>query len=101
MDSLKDVDPEGKFGKVYGEDYVILPYLPEGETAYATFASNIHVFSLGLFGNSVESLSLMQKVKDGNDVTLVVDVYTSCYQIEWAIRQWIVLLSRFPWFSSF
>ena len=84
------VKPES-YGKVYGEDYVRLPYAPLGEPGEASFATNIRgVFPTDRYGTPLDEIQLMKDINDYKGIDLIIFQYTSCTDIEWPIRQWVV-----------
>ncbi len=87
---LADVVPES-FGYTYGEDYVILPYSPLGEAGQAAFAQSIRsIYSSDINGDPLNSIPLMQDIDNHEGIDLLIYQYTSCTDIEWAVRQWVV-----------
>jgi hypothetical protein len=87
---LADVVPES-FGYTYGEDYVILPYSPLGEAGQAAFAQSIRsIYSTDINGDPLNSIPLMQDIDNHEGIDLLIYQYTSCTDIEWAVRQWVV-----------
>jgi len=93
VDTVHKIDPEENYGKVYGEDYVILGYLPGDETATASVATNIRKsFSTDYFGKSIEGMTVFDGVETGKDVDLIIQIYTGCYNYDWIVRQWVVPL---------
>jgi hypothetical protein len=87
---LADVVPES-YGYTYGEDYVILPYSPLGEAGQAAFAQSIRsIYSSDINGDSLNDIPLMQDIDNYEGIDLLIYQYTSCTDIEWAVRQWVV-----------
>jgi len=87
---LDEVVPES-FGYTYGEDYVILPYSPLGEAGQAAFAQSIRsIYSTDINGDPLNSIPLMQDIDNHEGIDLLIYQYTSCTDIEWAVRQWVV-----------
>jgi len=87
---LAEVVPES-FGYTYGEDYVILPYSPLGEAGQAAFAQSIRsIYSTDINGDPLNSIPLMQDIDNHEGIDLLIYQYTSCTDIEWAVRQWVV-----------
>jgi len=87
---LADVVPES-YGYTYGEDYVILPYSPLGEAGQAAFAQSIRsIYSSDINGDPLNSIPLMQDIDNHEGIDLLIYQYTSCTDIEWAVRQWVV-----------
>lgn len=60
------VDP-ANYGDVYGEDYVYLGFIPGGETAFYTFASDCWLTQVDEYGTPLEDLPIMQYCKTAED----------------------------------
>jgi hypothetical protein len=87
---LKVVNPEN-YGYTYGEDYVILPYSPLGEAGQTAFALSIRsIYSTDINGDSLDDIPLIADIDNQAGIDLLVYQYTSCTDIEWAVRQWVV-----------
>jgi len=84
------VKPEN-YGKKYGVDYVVLPYAPLGEAGEASFAQNIRgVYPNDIYGTPLDQIPMMKNINDQSAIDLVIFMYTSCTDVEWPIRQWVV-----------
>jgi hypothetical protein len=70
----------------YGEDYVILGYIPGFETGMATFASNTWIVGRDYYGNPIDALPIMTNVKTIKDFNLV--IFTTQTSQDHYIRQW-------------
>lgn len=87
---LKVVVPES-YGYTYGTDYVILPYSPLGEAGQAAFAQSIRsIYSTDINGDSLDDIPLIKDIDNEEGIDLLIYQYTSCTDIEWAVRQWVV-----------
>jgi hypothetical protein len=87
---LKVVNPES-YGYTYGEDYVILPYSPLGEAGQTAFALSIRsIYSTDINGDSLDDIPIIADIDNEAGIDLLVYQYTSCTDIEWAVRQWVV-----------
>jgi len=87
---LKVVVPES-YGYTYGEDYVILPYSPLGEAGQTAFAQSIRsIYSSDIKGEPLDNIPLMKDIDNEAGIDLLIYQYTSCTDIEWAVRQWVV-----------
>jgi hypothetical protein len=65
----------GEFDLEYGRDYVNLGYKPGGDIVIKSMGSSIReVFPRDMAGRSTASLPLMAKVKNLNDIALVMDL---------------------------
>ena len=61
-------------GKEYGVDYVIMPYIPGGETFVAQLASDPQaVYTLDYFYDPIDEIPLFSEFQDGSDIDLVVE----------------------------
>jgi len=90
QNELAEVNPE-KYGYVYGEDYVILPYSPLGEAGQAAFAKSIRsIYSADIEGTPLDNIPLMKDIDSYKGIDLLIYEYTSCTDVEWVIRQWVV-----------
>jgi hypothetical protein len=84
------VKPES-YGYAYGVDYVNLGFSPLGEAGQTAFAQSIRsVYPNDINGTPLDQIPLMEDIDDQNDIDLLIYEYTSCTDIEWAVRQWVV-----------
>jgi len=90
MVTLEKVKAEiEKYGKKYGEDYVVLGYVPGEETAMAALMTDTqHVVSSDYFGNSIDTLPLMTKVRNSRDMRFLICV--SVLQADEKVRQYFL-----------
>jgi hypothetical protein len=66
-----------QFNRVYGEDYVKLGYILGGETAMNRLGQNIHAtFPQDSEDNNIGDLPMMQNVKSGDNLDLVIEFST-------------------------
>lgn len=73
-------------GKKYGVDYIIMPYIPGGETFVAQLARDTQaIYTLDYFGNPVSSLPLFAEIHNGADITLLIEICVGP-QFYWYIR---------------
>jgi hypothetical protein len=85
------VDPLGKYGKKYGVDYVYLGYMNMGEAGETSISKNIRgIYPTDDKGTPLDQIPLMQGINDQSKIDLVIFQYTSCTDIEFPIRQWVV-----------
>jgi hypothetical protein len=82
------VQPDKKYGYVYGRDWALMPYLAGEETAFATIAGNLRVFTTDYFGNTVADLQIMQGISSMKDITLAVVTAGTFTLIDAMVRQW-------------
>ncbi|MFB0558473.1 MAG: hypothetical protein ACETVY_05075 [Candidatus Bathyarchaeia archaeon] len=72
LEEFEKIDPLGQFGKVYGEDYMIFPYLDMTEAATIAFTDKIMaIFERDFYGNSLDDadkLPMMQNIQSANQV---------------------------------
>lgn len=68
-DQMAELDPETTFGVTYGEDYVIIPYVPWGSGTIFAYIEDIrNVYEEDYYGNSLDDLDtlpIMAYVKGG------------------------------------
>jgi hypothetical protein len=84
------VKPED-YGYKYGEDYVWLGYAPLGEAGEASFAQNIRgVYPKDQFDTPLDEIPMMKNINDQSGIDLLIFTYTSCTDVEWPVRQWVV-----------
>jgi hypothetical protein len=77
------------YGLVYGEDYVITPFIAGEETALASFARDTWAtVSNDIYGNAISSLPLMQRVRNYDAVSLGIMSSYSFTNYDQYIRQW-------------
>jgi hypothetical protein len=79
---------EEKYGYVYGEDFVIFPYMAGDEIAMSLVADIKGNYALDNRGNPTNTIPLLQNINTGDDA----DVFWSEYHIftygEMFVRQW-------------
>jgi len=82
---LSNID---KGEKKYGDDYVLLPYIPGIETAFAAYAADIVAASGGVdyYGKRLSELSAVKGVKTIDD--LAYQIFTTNTSIDGEMRQW-------------
>lgn len=88
VDVITKVGLEKKYGYVYGRDYVILPFMAGIESAMRAIADNFYVFKEDIFGNSLDTLPLMQEAKSMRDCKLVVGQINGIDHVQMMVRQW-------------
>jgi hypothetical protein len=81
---------EEKYGYVYGEDYVICPYVAGEENALAAMADNVRLTVVDYYGNNLDDLSVMDGVNTILDVDMFLFGCSSTTQIHFYARQWLV-----------
>lgn len=86
---LTQLNPED-FGKVYGEDWVELGYMPGGETAMNALASDIHAaFTRDFLENRpISEFPIMQDIRTAQDIDLIVSMETGTPGLAEWLRQW-------------
>ena len=78
-------------GKVYGEDYVFLPYVGGGENTLAAMAENMRgVFSVDMYGTPLDDIPLMQETNQATDFALILVMADASGADQWAVRQWTI-----------
>jgi hypothetical protein len=61
-----------KAGKKYGEDYVLIGYVPGAVSALATLARDMHYPRKDFYGNDLDTLKIFEEVRTANDVAAVI-----------------------------
>jgi hypothetical protein len=75
-------------GMVYGEDYVVLPYLAGFDTALAAMAENMRLFDTDATGIPIDQLPAMDGINTLNDFDMAITSYGYNDWPEAFIRQW-------------
>ncbi len=71
-------------GAVYGEDYVFLGYKVGGSAVILSMGQDFHVsFPADYFNTPIDEIPLMKKVKNYNDIGLVITMSGSTYPEAW------------------
>jgi hypothetical protein len=85
---IKNVDTSSK---VYGEDYVYLPYVGGGENTLAAIAENFRgVFSVDIYGTPIDEIPIMENINIAEDFDLILVLADSGGADTWAVRQWTI-----------
>jgi len=84
----KVIDDVGTYGKVYGEDYVFLGYLPGMETAVAAIANDVWDAAgyHDAYGKPLESLPIMERFHSAKNFKIMVNYCRG--GPEYYVRQW-------------
>lgn len=77
------------YGKVYGEDWCFLGWIPGGETGMRNFGENMHAAAPADFwGTSTAEIPMMADIRTAEDVQLLLSIESGTPgAAEW-IRQW-------------
>lgn len=86
---LGQVDP-ADYGKVYGEDWINLGYIPGGETAMGSLATSFQntVANDYVDGRPLSSFSIMDNIRTANDIDLIISFETGTPGTSEWLRQW-------------
>ena len=86
---IGQVDP-ADYGKVYGEDWIRLGYLPGGETAMGAFATSFQntVPKDYVEKKSLDSFPIMADIKSAEDIDLIISFETGTPGTPEWLRQW-------------
>lgn len=88
---LKEINPQG-FGKQYGRDYLVLPYVSGVEMAVAAVASDTKsVFTSDFYGNSLSQYALWNELGSADDYAIVITISGSCLNMDQETRQWYTI----------
>ena len=83
------MDPEGDFGKVYGEDYVLLNYHPSTVSGINSFCDDVwKVMNKDYFGTPFEELPMMDAMRSYEDIDMLVLGSGDCLAAEKQIVVW-------------
>ena len=87
----KAIVKPASYGYTYGVDYVDLGYSPLGEAGEASICTNIRgIFKVDAYGTPLDNIPMMKDVNDQSKIALIIFEYTSCTDVEFPIRQWVV-----------
>ena len=84
--SGRAVDPLGEYGKIYGEDYVYLGYIPGREAAMAAIARDTWMTTTDDAGTPLEEIPIMEFCRTWEDWDLTIFIAGSAF--EEIIGQW-------------
>jgi hypothetical protein len=88
MRGVEESEPE-KYGREYGEDYVIFGLVAGMEIGMASFAADMAgTYTVDYYGNPTTDIPLMQNVNSANDVQLVVSILSQGHLPDYVVRQW-------------
>ena len=80
-----------KYGKIYGEDFVNLGFLPGGEAAIAALGEDVHALAkIDYYNTPISEIPLMDLFKTAKDVDLVICISAGNEFTEKWMRQWQV-----------
>ncbi len=87
---LGEIDPERDYGKVYGEDWIELGWVPQGEIGMASLASDIWKAKPRDYiqDQPTSDFPIMQNVKTAEDIDLIVSFETGTPGLPEWLRQW-------------
>jgi hypothetical protein len=89
LETLRYANIEEVYGYVYGQDFVVFPYLEGGETALAAIGANMRYFDADVTGIPISQLSIMNNINILSDVDLAIfPPYTVWTFVPMYIRQW-------------
>lgn len=72
------VQPETRYGAVYGEDYAFIGYIAGGQTAMAGVLGDLHaIVTVDYKGTPINQITLLKDVKGSEDYVLVSYITTS------------------------
>jgi len=76
-----------EFKLEYGKNYILFGYIPGLETGIAKLADDMRAFSTDHFGTPINTLSVMNNIKNANDINVVYTMDTSGVS-QFYIGQW-------------
>lgn len=74
--------------KIYGVDYVAMPYLAGVETAYANVAEDLWTYGKDLYGTPLSDLPIMENVYSISDINFIFQATISGTHADGCLRQW-------------
>jgi hypothetical protein len=86
---IKYTNLQGKYGWVYGVNYVLLPYVTGEEAALSLMAENMWATSVDYYNTPLSELPLMANCHQLTDAKLIVTGYSGTYA-SYFLRQWVV-----------
>jgi len=86
---LNQMDPTS-YGKVYGEDWINLGYIPGSEPAMRAFGDDMAkaVAKDYIQGKNLSEFPIMQTVNSANDIDLIISIETGTPGLTEWLRQW-------------
>lgn len=86
---LAQMDPTS-YGKVYGEDWINLGYIPGSEPAMRAFGDDMAkaVAKDYIQGKNLSEFPIMQTVNSANDIDLIISIETGTPGLTEWLRQW-------------
>jgi hypothetical protein len=86
---LAQMDPTS-YGKVYGEDWINLGYIPGSEPAMRAFGDDMAkaVAKDYIEGKNLSEFPIMQTVNSANDIDLIISIETGTPGLTEWLRQW-------------
>lgn len=86
---LNQMDPTS-YGKVYGEDWIQLGYIPGSEPAMRAFGDDMAkaVAKDYIQGKNLSEFPIMQTVNSANDIDLIISIETGTPGLTEWLRQW-------------
>jgi hypothetical protein len=77
--------------RVYGKDYVLLPYVAGSEATTAALGTNIRgVFKADSYGTPIDQIPLMKNINKAEDFAVILVMAAAGGEEEWAVRQWMI-----------
>ncbi len=81
---VKTIPP--KYGKEYGKDIVVLPYMPNVLAAMTQMASNIYAFyTTDKDGKELKEFEMMKKIKNYRDISAVICITGTALLDSWMV----------------
>lgn len=75
-------------GKVYGQDYVLIGYVPGGLTALATLAKDVQYARKDFYGTDLSTIPIFANVKTAKDIAAVV-LLEAGGEGSYYVQQWV------------
>jgi len=89
---LDELDPAVRYGKVYGEDWIELGWVPQSETGMAALGTDIWATKPVDYieNRQTSSFPIMQNIKTAEDIDLLISFETGTPGLPEWVRQWNV-----------
>jgi hypothetical protein len=89
---IDEINPETRYNKKYGEDWMYYGFRAGGGVAIAELAKDLHFFNDDYLGAPLSELPIMQGLTDHNDIYMIISVASSSGTsgTELWVQQWAV-----------
>lgn len=82
LEAMTEIPKE--YNKKYGEDYIFLGFRPNVAATILGFGEDIRkIFPLDYYGNKIDTLPLVKKIKNYDDIALAISISGSSLPLSW------------------